>query len=104
MPGGAYVAGVRSETHAQAQGGIGRAQAAEYVADLLLGVQGGFVEADEGVAGAQVFPDIVVSFHVGEADSGSGGERPGPFRGTYEDAAQGAVETAGFVDDVGHLD
>ncbi len=40
MPGGAHVAGIRGEAHAQAQGGIGGAQTAQDVADLFLGVQG----------------------------------------------------------------
>jgi len=104
VPGRADIAGVGGEAHPQSQRGIGGTQAAEDIAHLLFCMQSGFIKADERIAWAQVLPHILVGLHVSEADGGSGGKAPGPFRGTYEDSAQGPVEAAGFVDDVGHLD
>ena len=104
VPGGAHIARVRGQPHAQAKAAIRRAQAAQYVAHLFFGVQRRLIEADEGIARTQVLPHIVVRLHVGETDGRSGGKAPGPFGRTHEDAAQGGVEPAGLVDDVGHLD
>ena len=63
-----------------------------------------FIEADEGVAWAQVLPHIVIGLHVREADGRAGGKAPRVFRGADEHAAEGWIEAACFVDEVGHLD
>ena len=103
VPGGADIAGVRGQPHAQPQAGIGRAQAAQNVAHLLFCVQRRFIEADERVARPEVFPHVVVRLQVSKADRRAGGKAPGPFGGAYEDAAQGGVEPARLVDNIRHL-
>ena len=88
----------------KAQRLVGGAQAAENIAHLLFCMQGGFVEANERVARAQVLPHIVIRLHVGEADGRARGKRPRVARRADKDSAEGSIEAASFVEQVAHLD